>query len=139
MLGRESDLLERRWLAALLEGRPAGDAPVRIFVMGRNVWRDEQEWPLARTRYTPWYLASGGNANSSGGDGVLVAESTPGASGGAASGCYRYDPADPVPFISDHASSSQIGGPDDYAEVERRPDVLVYSGPLSRTSSRPRR
>ena len=38
-----------------------------------------------------------------------------------------YDPADPVPFLSDFASSSQIGGPDDYSEVEERPDVLVYT------------
>jgi putative CocE/NonD family hydrolase len=32
-----------------------------------------------------------------------------------------------VPFISDFASSSQIGGPDDYSAVEERPDVLVYT------------
>jgi putative CocE/NonD family hydrolase len=32
-----------------------------------------------------------------------------------------------VPFLSDHASSSQIGGPDDYAAIEERDDVLVYS------------
>src|SRR5579871_3998551 len=38
-------------------------APVHIFVMGANRWRDEQEWPLARTRYTPLYLASDGHAN----------------------------------------------------------------------------
>ena len=38
---------------------------------------------------------------------------------------YRYDPARPVPFITD-ATSSQIGGPDDYAAIERRDDVLVY-------------
>jgi uncharacterized protein len=34
-----------------------------------------------------------------------------------------------VPFISDFASSSQIGGPDDYSAVEERPDVLVYTTP----------
>jgi uncharacterized protein len=39
------------------------------------------------------------------------------------------DPADPVPFISDFASSSQIGGPDDYSAVEERTDVLVYTSP----------
>ncbi len=47
--------------------------------------------------------------------------------GGAPSDTFVYDPADPVPFLSDHASSSQIGGPDDYAEIEERDDVLVYS------------
>jgi hypothetical protein len=42
-----------------------------------------------------------------------------------------HDPNRPVPFITD-ASSSQIGGPDDYAGVESRGDVLVYtSEPLT--------
>ncbi len=31
--------------------------PVKIFVMGENIWRDEQEWPLTRTCYTK-YLPS---------------------------------------------------------------------------------
>jgi len=30
--------------------------PIRLFVMGENLWRDEQEWPLARTRFTPYFL-----------------------------------------------------------------------------------
>ena len=47
------------------------EAPVHIFVMGVNRWRDEQEWPLARARYTPFYLASKGHANSLTGDGTL--------------------------------------------------------------------
>ncbi len=47
------------------------DAPVRIFVMGANEWRDEREWPLARTQWTPYYLHSNGSANSRFGDGTL--------------------------------------------------------------------
>ena len=46
-------------------------APVRIFIMGTNEWRDEHEWPLARTQWTPYYLHSGGSANSRFGDGSL--------------------------------------------------------------------
>ena len=46
-------------------------APVQIFVMGANRWRDEQEWPLARTRYTSLYLASQGRANTLTGTGRL--------------------------------------------------------------------
>ena len=38
---------------------------------------------------------------------------------------YYYDPARPVPFITD-PTSSQIGGPDDYEAIERRDDVLVH-------------
>jgi hypothetical protein len=32
------------------------EAPIRLFVMGANTWRDEQERPLARAAATPWYL-----------------------------------------------------------------------------------
>ena len=115
---------EVRWFDRWLKGatEPTG-APVRIFVMGENTWRDEQEWPLARTQWTPYYLHSAGRANSRFGDGSL---STMKAGAHEASDNYRYDPARPVPFISE-PTSSQIGGPDDYAAVERRDDVLVYA------------
>ncbi|MCC7194604.1 MAG: CocE/NonD family hydrolase, partial [Gemmatimonadaceae bacterium] len=41
-----------RWHDYYLKGIANGvdrDPPVTIFVMGENKWRDEQEWPLART------------------------------------------------------------------------------------------
>src|SRR5437870_2897719 len=89
--------------------------------MGANEWRDECEWPLARTQWTPFYLHSGGSANSRFGDGTLSTrkpEAEP-------TDNYHYDPAHPVPFITD-PTSSQIGGPDDYSAIDRRDDVLVY-------------
>jgi putative CocE/NonD family hydrolase len=46
-------------------------APVRLFIMGNNVWRDEQEFPLARTRYTKFYFHSTRGANGVAGDGSL--------------------------------------------------------------------
>lgn len=117
-----------RWLRPETASEPktAGtdapaDAPVRIFVMGANAWRDEREWPLARTRWTRYYLHSDGHANSRFGDGTLSPEQ-PAAE---PTDDYRYDPARPVPFLTE-PTSSQIGGPDDYAAVERRDDVLVY-------------
>jgi putative CocE/NonD family hydrolase len=129
--GAETDLpaLERDWLAHVLRREGERPAPVRLFVMGDNTWREEQEWPLARTRWTRYYLASSGDANTRHGGGELRLD--PEAGTGEPSDTYTYDPADPVPFISDFASSSQIGGPDDYSAVEERPDVLVYqTGPL---------
>ena len=36
-------------------------APVRIFVMGANEWRDEQAWPPAGARPTVFHLSSGGH------------------------------------------------------------------------------
>jgi uncharacterized protein len=110
-----------RWLKGYTHDATTAEFPVRIFVMGTNVWRDEREWPLSRTQWTPFYLHSSGRANSRFGDGRLsttkpAAEPTDN---------YRYDPARPVPFIT-NPTSSQIGGPDDYSAIERRDDVLVY-------------
>jgi putative CocE/NonD family hydrolase len=50
-----------RWFDHWLKGMDTGimdEAPIRIFVMGANRWRDEQEWPLARTQWTKFYLLS---------------------------------------------------------------------------------
>ncbi|MBO0782972.1 MAG: CocE/NonD family hydrolase [Ktedonobacteraceae bacterium] len=118
-----------RWLKGQQRDLSAdARAPVRIFVMGANTWRNEQEWPLARTRWTHYYLHSGGRANSRFGDGWLSTEAPKGSEPG---DVYSYDPGRPVPFITE-PTSSQIGGPDDYAAIERRDDVLVYvSEPLS--------
>jgi predicted acyl esterase len=57
----------------------------RIFHGGR--WRGEQEWPLARTQYTPYYLH---------GDGFLSVELP---APDALPRSYDYDPQHPVPTI----------------------------------------
>jgi putative CocE/NonD family hydrolase len=115
---------EARWFDRWLKHSETEtrDAPVRIFVMGANRWRDEQEWPLARAVETHYYLRSGGQANSRFGDGRLSLEKS---NVGEPQDKYSYDPARPVPFITE-PTSSQIGGPDDYAAIEQRDDVLVY-------------
>ncbi len=105
------------------------EAPVRIFVMGANVWRDEQDWPLPGTRYTPYYLHSGGQANSSAGDGRL---STEAAEGHEPPDNYLFDPRDPVPTVGGQTflPGFMIGtnaGPRDRREVEQRSDVLCFS------------
>jgi putative CocE/NonD family hydrolase len=113
------------WLDGVL-GRgaaPVEQPPVRIFVMGVNQWRDEQEWPLARARYVDWFLRSGGAANSRYGDGKLSTEPPP---DDEIADVYLYDPHRPVPFIT-APESAQIGGPDDYSAIEQRGDVLCYT------------
>lgn len=121
---------ELRWFDYWLKDIDNGTAReprVRIFMMGDNTWVDENEWPIARTQWTKYYLHSQGRANSLFGDGALstvepVSEPADG---------YTYDPARAVPFITE-PSFAQIGGPDDYRAVERRDDVLVYtSNPLT--------
>jgi putative CocE/NonD family hydrolase len=88
--------LRREWFGHWLQDQPApmlDRAPIRIFVMGENVWRDEWEWPLARTEWSSWYLHSGGKANTSDGDGVLD-ERVPSEE---STDSFVYDPRDPVP------------------------------------------
>jgi hypothetical protein len=107
-----------RWLKGIRNGIDEGP-PVRLFVMGENVWRDENEWPLARTRYVPYYLRSGGAANSATGDGRL-GEEPPAAEEPADR--YPYDPAAPVVI-----QNFEKLGPFDRFDLEARRDVLVYS------------
>src|SRR5262249_62264766 len=86
------------WFDYTLKGKAneyASGAPVRLFVMGENRWRDEQEFPLARTRYTKYYLHSAKSPSTAAGDGTLVTEAPrrePPAR-------FDYDPEQPVPTI----------------------------------------
>ena len=118
-----------RWFDAQLKRIGNGvqsEPPVRIFVMGSNQWVDEQEWPIARTRYTEFYLHSSGRANTLFGDGKLSTNKPEDRPQTEKSDLFTYDPQDPVPFITE-PSFEQIGGPDDYRDIERRDDVLVYT------------
>jgi putative CocE/NonD family hydrolase len=96
---------------------------IRLFVMGENRWRDEQEWPLARTVYTPYYLRSEGHANSLHGDGRLERAAPEREK---AADKYLYDPLDPVPTRGG-ALLGDRSGIMTQNEVETRKDVLVYS------------
>ncbi|MGI8476477.1 MAG: CocE/NonD family hydrolase, partial [Thermomicrobiales bacterium] len=125
------DGIHLRWFDRHLrdDGRAtAGDAPVRIFVMGPNVWRDEQEWPLARTRYTDFFLRSGGRANTAHGDGRLSVE--PPREGEDRRDSFLYNPLDPVPTRGGGLCCNFFwtdGGVRDQRDIEERADVLCYT------------
>ncbi len=128
-----------------------GDTPVRIFVMGAGDahktarggvfvggrWRDEREWPLARTRVTPYYLHR---------DGTLSPEPPrrTTADSGAGPTRYTFDPRNPVPTIGGNVSSEGTlmlrGAQDqrcrgdiwlcgDTLPLSARPDVVVFQTP----------
>jgi uncharacterized protein len=122
--------IQLRWFDHWLRGIDTGileEPPVKIFVMGENRWRDEREWPLARARYTPYYLHSRGQANTAGGDGTL----SPQTPGDEPHDTFTYDPADPVPTCGGNTLILAMGV-QDQRPVEGRGDVLVYTGdPLS--------
>lgn len=103
--------------------------PVRIFVMGANQWRNEDDWPLSRARQERYFLHSGGKANSLSGDGVLSLAAPRAES----ADHYVYDPANPAPTTGGPlcCDSTHLGpGPRDQRPVEARNDVLVYSTPV---------
>jgi putative CocE/NonD family hydrolase len=119
-----------KWFDYSLKGMNneySSGAPVRLFIMGDNVWRDEQEFPLARTRYTKYYLHSTRGANSLNGDGVLSTTS-PAAE---RADEFDYDPQNPVPTIGGRLCCGQAmpPGPADQRPNESRADVLVFSTP----------
>jgi putative CocE/NonD family hydrolase len=120
-----------RWYDYLLKGIDNGmgsEKPVKIFVMGKNVWRDEEAWPLARAKDNRFYLHSGGKANTLSGDGALSAT----APAGEAADKYVYDPADPAPTTGGPLccdANHEPGGPFDQRPVENREDVVVYTAP----------
>ena len=122
--------LELRWFDYWLKGIDNGvldEPPIQIFVMGENVWRDEHEWPLARTQYASYYLHSGGGAGRLVSDGSLGPEPP---TDEPVDG-YVYDPENPVPTWGGtfHDDTVMKIGPWDQRPIEARQDVLVYTGP----------
>jgi uncharacterized protein len=151
--------LSLAWFDHFLKGQDNGvDGGPRVdyFVMGENRWHVARQWPLASTAFQPWYLASGGHANSLMGDGVLspvppadgvhgeaiahaateFGSAVGAAAAGAPSDQFVYDPANPVPSIGGHSCCSWTTGPQgqfDQSPIEQRADILVFSSaPLDR-------
>jgi uncharacterized protein len=127
----DEDEITRRWYEYLFKGAHnefAFGKRARIFVMGANQWRDEDDWPLARARNTKYFLHSSGKANSLSGNGGLSTI----APAREASDQYVYDPGNPVPTVGGPLccdSKHLAPGPYDQRSVEARNDVLVYSTP----------
>jgi uncharacterized protein len=118
--------LQFEWFDYWLQGKETGvqDWPaLRLFVMGENVWRNEREWPLARTRFTPWYLHGAGKAATRNGDGTLGATLPE----GEPADKFTYDPANPVPTKGGNNLVGPAAGPFDQSTVEDRADVLMYT------------
>ena len=113
------------WFGRWLKGENTGVndwPPVQLFVMGSNRWRGENEWPLSRTRYTNYYLHSGGEANTPGGDGFLGSEQP----ADEPVDSYIYDPRDPVMTLYTPPGQQE---PQDQRVLAGRQDVLVYQTP----------
>lgn len=114
-----------RFAAQAATGSAITDAPVRIFVMGAGQWRDEQEWPLARTTWTPWYLGGGGT----------LSTQKPAETGSQSE--YVHDPASPVPMYGGQSGifaggrdggNEWTAGPRDQRPLDSRTDMVRFTG-----------
>ncbi len=120
---------ETRWFDYWLKGIDNGigdEPPLRLFIMGINEWRDEHEWPLARTDWQRWHLHSDGDANSVRGGGCLSIDTPT----DEPEDRFVYDPEFPVQTVGgNNCCSPDIvpWGPYDQRAVEMRSDVLVYT------------
>jgi uncharacterized protein len=118
--------LHRRWFDQRLRGVDSGiddEAPVRLFVMGRNRWQDAEDWPPPGRREEPWYLQPGGG----------LGPQPPG--DGPPSSTYRLDPDRPVRTRGGNLllGGTYMRGPVEQGPTERHPDVLLFtSAPLER-------
>jgi putative CocE/NonD family hydrolase len=108
-----------KWFGQWLKGNGAPESvhPVRIFVMGIDKWRDEDQWPPARGREVKFYLGAAGQLDEK------AAKPAPPDS-------FVYDPAKPVPTTGGAVCCDNKvfpWGPLDQRSVERRRDVLSYT------------
>lgn len=112
----DADALYLEWFNHWLKGEELPeDAPIKLFVMGRNKWKDAQQWPLPKTEYTPYYLHH---------DGSLSAQSPAKKS---AKLTYQYDPTNPVPTLGGNIMRSELRGPRDQRPLDSRTDILRFT------------
>ncbi len=127
------DDLQLRWFDRFLKGEDTGvmDAPVSLFVMGAEEWRDYPDWPPPGVEPMRWYLHSGGRANSRFGDGSLSLEPP----SDEPPDIFTYDPAYPNQTSGGHSCCFEFVspmGPADQRASEAFNGVLVYtSEPLA--------
>lgn len=111
------------WFDYWLKGKEndfVSGAPVKLFILGDNVWRDEYEWPLKRTNFVSYYLHSQGHANTLNGNGSLSIDEPE------QEYCdqYLYNPSNPCYSSTGDKHHFLI---QDQRPNELREDVLVYT------------
>jgi hypothetical protein len=101
---------------------------IRYFVMGKNIWRNADDWPPPEMKWQRFFLHSRGHANSAAGDGLL-SQNEPGPE---PFDTYIYNPYFPVPTTGCRGHLQLVKfapSPQEQSLVERRQDVLCYTTP----------
>ncbi|MFA4948072.1 MAG: CocE/NonD family hydrolase [Candidatus Krumholzibacteriia bacterium] len=130
-----------RWLDRRLKGIENGidkEPLVALFVMNTNRWLTGPSYPLPETKFTKLYLASGGAANTSKGDGRLGFDAP---AAGSPSDSYVYDPADPTPDPGFYTTPEDLAGEETRDSTktvsveEEREKVFAYHGKVDEERS----
>lgn len=130
-LKEDLTVFHRKWFDLTLKKSNAfglaDEPPVTLFVMGVNRWISAEAWPLPDTHLTPFYLREGraADAEQKSARGWLSLDSP----NREVSDAYDYDPADPVLSRGGNLLTHPVYGvgPHDQREIEKRPDVLLYT------------
>lgn len=124
------DEIYLKWFDYWLKGDQNGVLSMpkfQYYVIGRNEWKGSPVWPVANMKETAFYLRSGGRANTAAGDGRLALDQP----GREPADTFTYDPADPLPSrggsICCTGNPKDQPGSFDQSELEKRPDMLVYT------------
>jgi putative CocE/NonD family hydrolase len=106
------------WLAEHLTGtgRRQRPSPIHIFVTGAKQWRYLPEWPPATNEYVLYLQPNGELGNTQ-------PQPTAGPS------TFTYDPANSTPAVGGQVINPAIGGYRDNRKLEKRDDVLTFTGP----------
>jgi uncharacterized protein len=116
-----TDAILLRWFDHWLKDAEtfAAEPRVRYFALGRNEWRDMDDWP--EDAETALYLHSEGNANARKGDGRLTADEPV---SNEPRDVFVYDPE--VPLMAPGGVLA-LSGPMDQAALEMGNNLLVYT------------
>ncbi|MBN2548995.1 MAG: CocE/NonD family hydrolase [Anaerolineales bacterium] len=114
------------WFDACLKGDRSGlrENPVRIYVMGKNQWREMESWPPF-SNPVRYYLHAAQDGRPACSGRLLLdapAESSP-------PDTYTYDPAHPTPSLGGALMTWQ-GGVVDNRTLEKRADVITYTSSI---------
>ncbi|MBA3450845.1 MAG: CocE/NonD family hydrolase, partial [Chloroflexia bacterium] len=122
------DDMQLRWFDQFLKDEETGarDAPVSLYIMGAEEWRDYEDWPPPGCEPMRWFLHSGGRANSRFGDGTLSLA----APGDEIADIFTADPIYPSLSLGGHSCCLSFVapmGPADQRAAEELNSVLVYT------------
>lgn len=91
-------------------------SPVRVYVMGSNLWKNLDDWPPMGYQSQAWFLHPHGKLST-----APPAECEPDK--------YIYDPKNPTPNIGGAIMSPEAGSRNN-KRLESRPDVLTFTSDI---------